>query len=74
MFIHYCPVDGCNEGNDQKDSIVSHILRNHQQDVELVENCYMQKWLKCIHCDKFFLSVKGEKFTRSNSFEAKNKN
>ena len=65
MFIHYCPVDGCNEGNDQKDSMVSHILKNHKQEVELVEKCYMQKWLKCIHCDKFFLSVKGK-----NSHEA----
>ena len=28
LYIHYCPVPGCGEGNDQKDTIVSHIKKS----------------------------------------------
>ena len=60
MFIHYCPVEGCNEGNDQKDSIVSHIMKNQSDQHEWIEKCQQQKWLICHKCHKFFLSVKGK--------------
>ena len=60
MFIHYCPVDGCDVGNDQKDAIVSHILRDHKSETEWVAKCYAQKWLLCPKCLKFFMSVKGK--------------
>ena len=60
MFIYYCPVEGCNEGNDQKDSIVSHIMKNHSDQHEWIEKCQQQKWLICHKCHKFFLSVKGK--------------
>ena len=59
LYIHYCPIEGCNIGNDQKDSIVSHILRDHKNK-EWVEKCYQQKWLICPRCLKFFMSVKGK--------------
>ena len=60
MFIHYCPIDGCDVGNDQKDAIVSHILRDHRSETEWVAKCYAQKWLLCPKCLKFFMSVKGK--------------
>ena len=60
MFIHYCPVEGCSEGNDQKDSIVSHIMKSHKSEHEWIEKCQQQKWLICHQCHKFFLSVKGK--------------
>ena len=62
-FIHNCPVDGCKYGNDQKDSIVSHIIRDHKdpKDREWVDKCYQQNWLRCKHCVKFFTSIKGKK-------------
>ena len=60
LFIHYCPIPGCNIGNDQKNSIVSHILRDHKNEEEWVEKCYQQKWLICPKCLKFFMSVKGK--------------
>ena len=59
-FIHACPIDGCGVGNDQKDSIVSHILKDHKNEEEWVEKCYAQKWLICPKCLKFFMSVKGK--------------
>ena len=59
-FIHYCPVDGCNTGNDQKDTIVSHILKDHKNEEEWVVKAYAQKWLICPTCHKFFHSVKGK--------------
>ena len=61
-FIHYCPVTGCEYGNDQKDSIVSHIIRQHkeQENREWVDKCYQQNWLRCRKCMKFFTSIKGK--------------
>ena len=64
IFIHNCPVENCNYGNDQKDSIVSHIIREHRdpKDKEWVDKCYQQNWLRCKHCVvKFFTSIKGKK-------------
>ena len=61
-FIHNCPVPGCDYGNDQKDSIVSHIIRNHKapEHQELVDKCYQQNWLRCRKCIKFYTSIKGK--------------
>ena len=59
-FIHYCPVPGCSHGNDQKDSIVSHILRAHPNDKVWVDKCHQQNWLRCKKCLKFFTSIKGK--------------
>ena len=64
IFIHNCPVEGCSYGNDQKDSIVSHIIRDHKdpKDRDWVDKCYQQNWLRCKHCVvKFFTSIKGKK-------------
>ena len=62
-FIHNCPIDGCSYGNDQKDSIVSHILRDHKEEKhrEWVDKCYQQNWLRCKNCMKFYTSIKGKK-------------
>ena len=60
FYIHYCPVPNCNIGNDQKDSIVSHIIKDHRTEEEWVDKAYQQKWLMCPKCNKFFLSVKGK--------------
>ena len=62
-FIHNCPIEGCRYGNDQKDSIVSHIIREHKEPchTEWVEKCYQQNWLRCRNCMKFYTSVKGKK-------------
>ena len=63
IFIHNCPVEGCSHGNDQKDSIVSHIIRDHKEEEhrDWVEKCYQQNWLRCRHCNKFYVSIKGKK-------------
>ena len=60
VFIHMCPVEGCTEGNDQKDTIVSHIIKDHSDQQEWVDKAYQQQWLRCRKCTKFFLSVKGK--------------
>ena len=39
LFIHYCPVAGCGKGNDQKDTIIFHIRKEHPQEKELIELC-----------------------------------
>ena len=61
-FIHNCLVPGCDYGNDQKDSIVSHIIRNHKapEHQEWVDKCYQQNWLRCRKCMKFYTSIKGK--------------
>ena len=59
-FIHYCPVPGCDYGNDQKDSIVSHIIRNHKNEDEWIQKAHQQNWLRCKSCLKFFTSIKGK--------------
>ena len=59
VFIHYCPVPGCSTGNDQKDSIVAHIIKEHKNEEEWVDKAYRQQWLTCPTCLKFFMSVKG---------------
>ena len=61
-FIHNCPVPACDYGNDQKDSIVSHIIRNHKapEHQEWVDKCYQQNWLRCRKCMKFYTSIKGK--------------
>ena len=61
-FIHNCQVPGCDYGNDQKDSIVSHIIRNHKEPEsrEWVDKCYQQNWLRCRKCMKFYTSIKGK--------------
>ena len=60
LFIHYCPVEGCTEGSDQKDTIIGHIMKTHSDQKELVEKCKKQKFLKCRKCFKQFISVKGK--------------
>ena len=60
IYIHYCPVPNCNVGNDQKDSIVSHIIKDHRSNEEWTDKAYKQKWLMCPKCQKFFFSVKGK--------------
>lgn len=60
LFVHYCPVEGCSTGNDQKDSIVSHILKEHSDQQEWVAKCHQQEFLKCSKCAKFFRSLKGK--------------
>ena len=37
LFIHYCPVPGCSTGNDQKDSIVAHIIKEYKNEEEWVD-------------------------------------
>ena len=59
-FIHNCPVPGCDYGNDQKDSIVSHIIRNHKDEDEWIQKAHQQNWLRCKNCIKFFTSIKGK--------------
>ena len=60
LFIHYCPVAGCGKGNDQKDTIISHIRKEHPQEKELINLCAQQSFLKCKSCNKVFRSVKGK--------------
>ena len=60
LFIHYCPVAGCGKGNDQKDTIISHIRKDHPQEKELINLCAQQSFLKCKSCNKVFRSVKGK--------------
>ena len=60
LFIHYCPVAGCGKGNDQKDTIISHIRKDHPQEKELIALCSQQTFLKCKSCNKIFRSVKGK--------------
>ena len=60
LFIHNCPVEDCSEGSDQKDTIISHILKKHTDEAELVEKCKRQKFLRCKKCQNQFLSVKGK--------------
>ena len=60
VYIHMCPVENCTEGNDQKDTIVSHIIKDHSALQEWVDKAYQQQWLRCRKCTKFFLSVKGK--------------
>ena len=59
-FIHNCPVPECQYGNDQKDSIVSHIIRNHKDKDEWIQKAHQQNWLRCKSCLKFFTSIKGK--------------
>ena len=66
LFIHYCPVEGCTEGSDQKDTIISHITKNHADKKDLFAKCKQQKFLRCKKCLKQFISVKGK-----NSHELK---
>ena len=47
LYIHYCPVLGCGKGNDQKDTIVSHIKKEHKDQKELIALCNQQAFLKC---------------------------
>ena len=56
----YCPVPGCGKGNDQKDTIVSHIKKEHKDQKELIALCNQQAFLKCKICGKVFSSVKGK--------------
>ena len=60
LYIHYCPVEGCGKGNDQKDTIVSHIKKEHKDQTELIILCNQQAFLKCRNCKKVFSSVKGK--------------
>ena len=60
LFIHYCPVAGFGKGNDQKDTIISHIRKDHPEETELIELCSQQSFLKS--CNKIFRSVKGKNF------------
>ena len=60
LYIHYCPVEGCGKGNDQKDTIVSHIKKEHKDQTELIALCNQQAFLKCKNCKKVFSSVKGK--------------
>ena len=60
LYIHYCPVPGCGKGNDQKDTIVSHIKKEHKDQKELIALCNQQAFLKCKNCGKVFSSVKGK--------------
>ena len=60
LYIHYCPVPGCGKGNDQKDTIVSHIKKEHKDQEELIALCNQQAFLKCKNCGKVFSSVKGK--------------
>ena len=60
LYIHYCPVPGCGKGNDQKDTIVSHIKKEHKDQKELIALCNQQAFLKCKNCGKVFTSVKGK--------------
>ena len=52
LYIHYCPVPGCGKGNDQKDTIVSHIKKEHKDQKELIALCNQQAFLKCKNCGK----------------------
>ena len=60
LYIHYCPVPGCGKGNDQKDTIVSHIKKEHKDQKELIALCNQQAFLKCKNCGKVFSLVKGK--------------
>ena len=60
LYIHYCPIPGCGKGNDQRDTIVSHIKKEHKDQKELIALCNQQEFLKCKNCGKVFSSVKGK--------------
>ena len=66
LFIHNCPVQGCNIGNDQKDSVVSHIIKDHPTERDLVAKCREQSFLRCRKCMKMFRSVKGKNLHEAN--------
>ena len=66
LFIHYCPVAGCATGSDQKDTIVSHIIKDHPAEHDLVSKCKQQTFLRCKKCLKNFRSIKGKNIHEEN--------
>ena len=66
LFIHYCPVAGCSTGSDQKDTIVSHIIKDHPTEQDLVAKCKQQTFLRCRKCLKNFRSMKGKNLHEEN--------
>ena len=66
LFIHNCPVQGCTTGSDQKDTVVSHIIKDHPTERDLVAKCREQSFLRCRKCLKMFRSVKGKNLHETN--------